>query len=689
MKRTILSFLMIFIGSGFAASDEGMWTFDNLPVKALQERYSFTASAEWLDHARLSSVRFNDGGSGAFVSPDGLVLTNHHVALGQLQKVSTAERDFVKDGFYARKAQEELKCPDLELNVLQSSEEVTARVLAKIDPKASEKERNEARKAEMARIEKESTDATGLRSDVVELYQGGEYWLYRYKKFKDIRLVMAPEAQAAFYGGDPDNFTFPRYDLDFAFFRVYEDGKALKPAHWLRWSKAGAGDGELVFVTGHPGSTDRLKTGRQLRFERELRQPLRLKMLGRRRAAYYAYSARGVEQTRRAKDRIFSVENSIKAISGEAAALKTPELRGGKEQDEAAFRALVAKDPKLASAYGDSWDKLAKATDAVETRYKQLFYRQRMFGSKLADFAGMIVRLTAEVEKPNEKRYEEFRDSALDSLKFRLFSPAPVYADMEEALLADILGEALEELGPADPHVKAALGGGEPKAVAAGLIGATKLTDAAERKRLVEGGAKAVEASTDPLIVWARALDPHYRELRDWYEGSIQPIEVFEGNKIAKARFAVYGKSVYPDATFTLRLSYGKVAGYDQGTNRIPYKTAFGGLYARASEFDGKPPFDLPARVSKARSKVDLDAPLNLVTTNDIIGGNSGSPVINRDGEYVGLIFDGNIQGLVGRYGYAEDQARAVAVHSAGILEALKSIYGMDAIVAELTKTKS
>ena len=666
-------------------ADEGMWTLDNLPASQLMERYGFEAKPQWLDHVRLASVRFNDGGSGAFVSSNGLVLTNHHVALGQLQKVSTEKNDYVKNGFFARSGAEEMKCPDLELNVLVSMENVTDRVLGALDKKASDKVQNEQRKAETAKIEKESSDKTGLRSDVVELYQGGEFWLYRYKKYTDIRLVMAPEAQAAFYGGDPDNFTFPRYDLDFAFFRAYENGKPVQAKDYFRWSKDGAKENELVFVSGHPGSTDRLKTVRQLEYERDYHLPDYLKILGRRKAAFYAYAHQGPEQERRAKDRIFGIENSIKAISGELEGLQDAKLMGRLAAREKDFRAAVAKNAALKKDYGASWDKIAKTQDKMIKRHQQMMFRG-FLGTKLAGFATTIVRYVAEVQKPNEKRWREYRDSGLESLNFRLFSPAPVYKDMEEAVLADCLKQALEVLGPADAHVKAALGGLTPEEQAKRLTSGTKLDDAAVRKALIEGGQKAVEASKDPMIVWARGLDASYRELRSWAEDEIESVESGEGNKIAKARFSLYGKSAYPDATFTLRLSFGRVAGYDQGTTKVPYKTTFYGLYDRAESFDGKHPFDLPKKVADARTKLDLSTPLNFVTTNDIIGGNSGSPVFNKDGEYVGLIFDGNIQSLVGRYAYSDEYNRAVAVHSSGILAAMRTIYGMNALADELTR---
>jgi hypothetical protein len=662
-----------------------MWTFDNLPLKLLKEHYGFAPAKDWVELLQKASVRFNDGGSGAFVSKDGLVLTNHHVALGQLQKMSTAQNDYVKNGFFARAKAVEIKCPDLEINVLFSYENVTARVRKAVDEAAAEKLQNEQRKGEISRIAKESMDKTGLRSDVVELYQGGEYWLYRYKKYTDTRLVMAPEIQAAFYGGDPDNFTYPRFALDFAFFRVYEDGKPVRPERHLAWSKDGAAEGELTFVTGHPGHTDRLMTVAQLESERDGGLPLYLEIARKRRADYYDYAALGEEQSRRSKDRIFGVENAIKAVTGEYEGLLDPALIKAKKAAEDALRKSVSasKDPAVRAAKA-SWDKIAASQKKQNARRLQSAYR-RFEPVKIASLAAHVVRYVAEVAKPNDKRWEEFRDSNLESLRFRLFSPAPVYPDMEEFLLARALEESRDKLGPNDEFVRAALGGKSPAAVARALIAGTTLFDPEARRKLVEGGEKAVAASTDALIVWARRLDPLFRAMRKWREDEIESVLAAEGNRIAKARFAVYGKSTYPDATFTLRLSYGKVVGYEAGTTMVAPFTTYYGLFDRALGHGEKAPYDLAPRVKDARGKLDLSAKINFITTNDIIGGNSGSPVVNAKGEYVGLIFDGNIQSLVGRYAYDNARNRAVAVHSSGILEAMRTIYGMDALADELT----
>jgi hypothetical protein len=668
-----------------AVAEEGMWTLDNPPLKLLQERYGFTPTAEWLEHVHLSSVRFNDGGSGSFVSPRGLVLTNHHVALGQLQKVSTPQKDYVKDGFYARTAAEELKCPDLELNVLVSMEDVTARVQGAVKKGMSEEEALKARKAESAKIEKESLDATGLRSDVVSLYSGGEYWLYRYKKYTDIRLVFAPEQQIAFFGGDPDNFTYPRHDLDMALFRVYENGKPVESAHHLKWRAQGASDGELVFVSGHPGSTDRLTTMAGLETLRDHVLPATLKTLKRRLGVLKQYAELGPEQRRQATRMIFGIENSLKAFTGEYNGLLDKTLIAKKQNDESEFRARVAANPEWAKAYGPAWDAVAGAEKKFQEKVKPYRFRSlRRRGSQMAELALQIVQYVMEVKKPDGERLDDFHDSQLESLRFRLFSPAPFYPEMEKVLLANSLQESLDELGAEDPFVKAALAGRSPAEVAKEIIAGSKLADPVLRKSLAEGGEAAVQASTDPLIVFARRIEPAVREMRKWYEDNIESVETTAGEKTGKARFAVYGKSAYPDATFTLRLTYGSVKGYPMNGTQAPPQTTFYGLYDRAYSFGLKGPYELPARYLERKNALDLTTPLDFVSTCDIIGGNSGSPVINRNAELVGLIFDGNIESLVGAYVYDDATNRAVAVHSAAMIEVLRKLYDAGALADEL-----
>lgn len=664
-------------------ADEGMWTFDNPPTAQLRERYGFEPTPAWMDHLRLASVRFNDGGSGSFVSRRGLVLTNHHVARGQLQKVSSPEKDFVADGFLAATGAEELKCPDLELNVLQSMENVTTRVAAARRRGMSEKQANDARKAVIAALEKQSLDETGLRSDVVTLYAGGEYWLYRYRKYTDIRLVFAPEQQIAFYGGDPDNFTFPRYCLDMALFRVYENGRPVASPEFLRWNPRGAADGELVFVTGHPGSTDRLDTLAQLEFQRDHGLPRRLADMKRRLAVVQAYAAGGAEQARQAAGMVFGIQNGIKALTGALSGLQNPKLMAKKAGEEAEFRARVAARASWRLAYGGAWDDLAAAQEAYRQRHLEHLYR-RLQGYRLSGVALHLVRYVAEVAKPDGERLEEYHQAGLESLRFRLLSPAPVYPGLEEVMLADGLRQSQEELGADDPFVRAALGGQDPEAVAKAAVAGTRLADPAVREALLAGGAAAVAASEDPLMVLARRVDPAMRAMRTWYEDRIEAVEVAAGERIGKARFATYGKTVHPDATFTLRLAYGTVAGYPMNGTRAPSKTTLYGLYDRAASFDGAPPFELPPRWAEGRDRLDLTTPIDFVASCDIIGGNSGSPVVNRAGELVGLIFDGNIESLVGRYVYDVASNRAVSVHSAGMTEALRKLYPAGALVKEL-----
>jgi hypothetical protein len=680
----LIASVALCLAASTPSADEGMWTFDDPPLKQLQERYGFTPTKEWLDRVRLSSVRFNDGGSGSFVGKHGLAITNHHVALGQIQKLSTGTADYVRDGFYARTQAEELKCPDLELNRLISVENVTSRVHGAVKPGMNEKQGLDARKAAIARIEKESLDATGLRSDVVSLYGGGEYRLHRYKKYTDVRLVFAPEQQAAFFGGDPDNFTFPRYDLDFAIVRVYENDRPVETNDYLRWSSKGAADGELIFVSGHPGSTQRSITVAELELERNSLMPTQLNAFKRRLDVTRQFSARGAEQARQALGMVFGLENTVKAMSGEYSGLLDKQIFDKKRKEERDLRDHVDKRPELRRDAAPAWDAISRAVNVRGDIFKLQQFRTLAQGSRLAAMARQIVLLVAELKKPDADRLDGYHDSQLESLRFRLFSPAPVYPELDQVLLEFALQESSTQLGPTDPFVVAMLGGRAPAQVAQDVIAGTKLGDAGVRKALVEGGEAAVAASTDPLIVLTRKSEPFFRELRKTSDEKIESVLTTASEKIAKARFAVYGKSVPPDATFTLRLSYGTVGGYPMNGTVAPSKTTFFGLYDRAASFDDKPPFNLTPRFQERRDRLDLSTPLNFVSSADIIGGNSGSPVINRQGEFVGLIFDGNIESLVGNYVYAEETNRAVSVHSAAIVEVLRKIYDAGALADEL-----
>jgi len=663
-----------------------MWTFDNPPLKQLAAKYNFHPTQEWLDHLRLSSVRLNDGGSGSFVSPDGLLLTNHHVARGQLQKNSTAEHDYLANGFYAMTPDQEMKSPDLEINVLVGMQDVTARVQGSAKEIADDAKALKAREAEIAAITKESKDKTGLRSDIVSFYDGGEYWLYQYKVFTDVRLVFAPEQQAAFFGGDPDNFTYPRYDLDMALFRVYDNGKPLHTDNYLKWSAKGAAPGELIFISGHPGSTSRQDTMAELLVERDLVEPAVTDYLKRRIAAAQAYAAKGPEQARQVGSTIFGLQNGLKVYIGRTEALADKSLIAKKQAEEDDFRKKVAANPEWQKEYGGAWDTIAKAEEQVKPEFRYQIYRRT--DSRLFGIALLLVQYSAEMKKPDGERLPQFHDANLQSLKFQMLSPAPITPDTEKLFMKTALNLGEEKLGKDDAYVQAVLHGGEVDATVDSLVDGTKLGDVAARKALMDGGEAAIAASTDPMIVAARRVDPIVRESQRKMRDTVESVLTPAGEKLGKARFLVYGKNVYPDATFTLRLSYGTVDGYPYNGTIAPPFTTYYGLYDRAYSFGNKAPFDLTPKEEAGLSKLDLTTPLDFVSTGDIIGGNSGSPVVNREGELVGLIFDGNIESLAGDFVYDGTKNRAVAVHSAGMIEGLRKLYGAGALADELEGKK-
>jgi len=663
-----------------------MWTFDNLPLKQWKERYNFEPSQEWIDHIRLASVRL-EGGSGSFVSPDGLIITNQHVASGQLAKLSTKERDLVKNGFYARTQSEELKTPDLEANVLMSFENVTERVQNAVKAGASDKDANAQRRAMITAIEKESTDKTGLKSEVISFYSGGEYWLYRFKKYTDVRLVFAPEESMAAFGGDYDNFTYPRHDLDITFLRAYENGAPAKTTHFLKWSETGAQDGEFVIASGNPGSTARLLTVSQLKYQRDIGNPLQQKVWTLRRDALENYGKRGDEQRRQAAGGIRSLNNSLKRLAGQQEGLLNPRNFSRKEAEEKALKDALAKKPDLQKMYAPAWAEIEKAYAGLTPQMANRLALSNLASSRLAVIAQQIVRYSEETKKPNDQRYPEFSDARLESFKANVLSPAPIYPEMEEAALIAWLEEARRTLGANDPFIKAAIGDAEVAEVVKRAVSETKLKDIAERKTLLEGGAEAVAKSTDPMITLAKRVEPVVRELRAWNEEKILSVEANAGSQIAKARFAAYGRTIAPDANFNLRVAYGKVKGYEEDTTFVPYKTTFYGLYDRAEGFKEVAPWSLTPRWKENQAKLNLATPLNFVYTADTIGGMSGSPIINRAGEFVGINFDSNLQKLSNRYWYIEEEegSRAVGVHSAGILEALRKIYDAGDLAKELT----
>ena len=671
-------------------ANEGFWPFNRLPKAAIKRDLGVDLSDAWITRVQQASVRFPSG-SGSFVSPDGLVLTNHHVSLDLLHKMSTPQRDLASKGFLAADRSQELKAADLELMSLQKIEDVTATVNAAVKPGMSSAESLAARRSAIAQIEKDSQEKTGLEAEVVTLYQGGQYHLYLYKKFTDVRLVFAPEFDAAFYGGDPDNFTFPRYCLDMTIWRVYDNGKPFQSANFLPFSTTGVKEGDAVFTSGHPGATQRLNTVAHLEFLRDAALPLSLDAFTAIRNSLNIYMQQGTEQKRQGNDDFFGIENSLKSWKGQIAGLKDAATMNKKRADETGLRERVNANADLKAKYGDAWDKVAAARRSLPPyNMERVFFESGLgFYTSYFNYARTLVRWADESVKPNGQRLPEYAEARKAAIERQLASEAPVFPGVEQAKLEASLEVMVRMVGADNAIVKQVLAGKTPKARAAELVAGTKMGDPATRKALFAGGKAAVSTSKDPFIEVAHIIDARARELRTKYDNEVLGVERDAYARIAQAVFATQGDAAYPDGTFTLRLSYGQVKGYmDNGKAVSPF-TEIRGLYIRGDEHKQQAPYKIVDSWMQARAQVKPTTPFNFVSTNDIVGGNSGSPVIDVKGELVGLIFDGNIQSLPGYFVYDQSVNRAVSVDARGIIEALKTVYKAGWVADELTSSAS
>jgi hypothetical protein len=680
---TILAAGCVLMAGGGARADEGMWTFDAFPTARMQKAYGFAPDQSWLDHVRLSAARLTGGCSSSVVSSDGLVLTNHHCVVDCAQNLSTPQDDYVKSGFLAADRAKERKCPGQQAEILTAIVDVTPKVTAAIGQLSGEA-LVAARTAAVAAIESEPgcKDAT-VRCQVVTLFGGGQYKLYRYRKYSDVRLVFAPEYQVAQFGGDPDNFNFPRFGLDAAFLRLYEDGRPVSTPDHLKWVARAPRAGEVVFAVGNPGSTQRLYTQSQMAAARDLALPTTLLLLSEWRGRLIAAMADDPEKARTGADTLFGVENSFKAVFGMDRALLDPEFAARLAASEQELRAKVDADPALKAQIGDPWAEVAKAQAAYRDLYLPYTFLERLRGmqSSLYDYAVTLVRAAEEREKPDGERLPQYTDSHLPLLKKQLVDERPVYPWLEKLEMTLWLSKVREYLGADDPAVKALLGRQSPEDLGQSLTAGSKLADAKLRERLFDGGMAAVKASDDPMIKFVLATDPQARAVLRQYRAQVDGPVTAAQSRLARARFAVYGEGLYPDATFTLRITYGPVEGWMERGRAIAPTTTFAGQFDRAT---GQPPFDLSPRWLAARASLDPSTVLDFSAGLDATGGNSGSPVVDRDGAVIGALFDGNIHSLGGAFGFDPALNRSVIVSTGAVEAALKSVYPAPALVAEL-----
>jgi hypothetical protein len=658
-----------------------MWTFDAPPFDYWRRTYGWSPDQKWLDHVRLASVRLPNC-SASFVSARGLVMTNHHCGRSCTASSSPPDSNYVVTGFSAGTLADEKKCAGLYVDQLQSIENVTSRVRAAITG-TTPAQQDAQRTAVISQIQNECQQQTQLTCQVVTLYQGGMYSLYRYRRFNDIRLVMAPEESIAFFGGDPDNFTYPRYDLDLTLLRVYENNQPYQPTDYLKWSPAGASENELVFVVGNPGSTGRLNTVAQMEYLRDIGYPATLAAYKRLLAIYPILEQTDISAARRYQNDIFGIANSQKAVTGYRAGLLDTASMASKRAFERELRARVAANPRLQAQYGGAWDAIARAQAELATFSPQLRYYGFGGNSQLLQLAAGLVRVATEAGKPDSARLMQYRGAGLENIKRAIVMPNPIDTAYERLAIAAQLRAAQSELPANDPFLRIALNGKTPEQAAADLVRNTRITDPAVRQQLVQGGLPAITSSTDPLIVFARAVDPLARTQLA-RANALNAIIASNSEKIGQAMFATYGTNLPPDATFTLRISDGLVKSYPSNGTIAPYKTTFYGLYERSAAFDDKDPFKLPQRWVDRRANLNMATPYDFVSTNDIIGGNSGSPVINKNAEVVGLVFDSNIEGVSNRFIFSTAVGRTVSVHSMAIVEALRKMYDGSRIADEL-----